>query len=39
MPLWVSMLGGLADLDVAGLGLGDLERGLELVGLDDLGEG
>ena len=32
-------LGGLADLDVAGLGLGDLERGFELVRLHDLGEG
>ena len=30
--------GRLADLDVARLGFGNLERGLELVGLHDLGE-
>jgi len=31
--------GGLAELDVVGLGFGDLQGGLELIGDDDLGDG
>ncbi len=37
-PLWVSMLGGLADLDIARLGLGNLQRSHEMLGLHDLGQ-